>query len=73
MYQIKTLKVRKVQKFHLISEISRLVMVDCLLVLLNILADQLKHIVLDLHCLVVVEKFWKYPEKLQGQDSFLST
>ena len=37
-------------------------MVDCLLMLLNILANQLKHIMLNLNCLVVVEQFWKYPE-----------
>ena len=37
-------------------------MVDCLLVLLNILADQLKDIVLDLHRLVIVEQFRENPE-----------
>ena len=38
-------------------------MVDCLLVFFNIFANQLKNIMLDLHCLVVVEQFWKYSEK----------
>ena len=37
-------------------------MVDCLLVLLNILANQLKDIVLDLHRLVIVEQFRENPE-----------
>ena len=47
---------------YLVSEISRFIMVDCLLVLLNILADQLKDIVLDLHRLVIVEQFRENPE-----------
>ena len=47
---------------NLVSEISRFIMVDCLLVLLNILADQLKDIVLDLHRLVIVEQFRENPE-----------
>ena len=42
-------------------------MVDCLLVLFNILPDQLKHIVLDPNCLVVVEEFWKDPEGDQSK------
>ena len=62
MCQRSNLKTCKGQKFHLIGEISRLVMVDCLLVLFDVLPDQLKHIVLDPHCLVVVEEFRKYPE-----------
>ena len=47
---------------NLVSEISRFIMVDCLLVLLNILANQLKDIVLDLHRLVIVEQFRENPE-----------
>ena len=64
MYEIKFHRsiACKGQTFYLIGEISRLIMVDCLLMLFDILANQLKHIMLDLHCLVVVEQFWKYPE-----------
>ena len=47
---------------NLVSEISRFIMVDCLLVLLNILTDQLKDIMLDLHRLVIVEQFRENPE-----------
>ena len=56
-----------VESFYLICEISGLIMVDCLLVLFNILPDQLKHIVLDPNCLVVVEEFWKDPEGDQSK------
>ena len=64
MYEIKFHRsiACKGQTFYLIGEISRLIVVNCLLMLLDILSDQLKHVVLGPHCLVVVEQFWKYPE-----------
>ena len=62
-----------IKQLYLVSEVTRLVLINSVLVLLHIISDQLQHITLDLHILVVVEQLWKYPDGTNSPSSWLSS
>ena len=61
------------KQLYLVSEVTRLVLINGFLVLLYIISDQLQHITLDLHILVVVEQLWKYPDGTNSPSYWLSS
>ena len=62
-----------IKQLYLVGKVTRLVLINSLLVLLHIISDQLQHITLDLHILVVVEQLWKYPDGTNSPSSWLSS